>query len=50
MDRYVLDKTGVDGRFNFDDRCALDDTTPGDRAVRDMFREARDKAPRSDST
>jgi len=41
MDRYVLDKTGIDGRFNFTIEYALDDTTPGDRSVRDMFREAR---------
>ena len=30
MDRYVLDKTGVAGRFNFRLQYAPDDNTPGD--------------------
>jgi uncharacterized protein (TIGR03435 family) len=31
MDRVVLDKTGIDGKFNFAIEYAPDDTTPGDR-------------------
>jgi uncharacterized protein (TIGR03435 family) len=31
MDRYVLDKTGVEGRFTFSLEYASDDSTPADR-------------------
>jgi uncharacterized protein (TIGR03435 family) len=30
VDRYVLDQTGVDGRFSFNLEYASDDRTPGD--------------------
>jgi len=41
MDRYVLDKTGVDGRFNFKLEYAPDDNTPGDIEIAAIFAEAR---------
>jgi uncharacterized protein (TIGR03435 family) len=40
MDRYVLDKTGVNGRFNFRLEFAPDESTPGTTETREEFRRA----------